>query len=154
MDRKTAIRELQGQLKWLLKQEKATPTGGRRAQTVMIACFQAVHEVGWRKAGWHDEWIHRWGFRRPLRDIRASYITQPGKRALRRLLELAITELESCVWKTTFAIGALPLAREYTKSTAAQKAALDRGRSRINTRRREERASWRESLKTRVSCSG
>ena len=72
-------------------------------------------------------------------------------RALRRLIELAVSELEACAWKAGFSIGALPFDREPRPLTAAQRRALGEGRNRANRQRREEREGRERALEVRLA---
>jgi hypothetical protein len=138
MNKQIIIRNLGRHLKSLSRKDQETVSDGYTAENVVVACFQVLHECGRSKQS-RDAWIDRQGFRKTLERIQRRYTKPKAKRAMKRLIELAITELEACSWRTQFSVGALPIDREPKPMTAAQREARRQNMTRLKAQQRAER---------------
>ena len=138
MKKKTILQNLRHHRRWVQKQPEAEPPedGTPRVENLMIGCVEIINCCGRSIRKWLDR---KDGRRAGLRQVKTGCATRRGSKVLRDLIDLAISELEACVWIDDLPVGALPLEKEPRPLSPAKRAALERATRAASERRRQER---------------
>ena len=128
---------------------------GERIRQVLAVCLYTL--VASSKPPIETElWIDRNDFRPIFRRIREKFTTRRGKRALKRLIDLTSSAVQSCTWKERVSIGDLPEMRPARRSrTKAEKKTISEGtngRPKSAAHRQALSASARKGLQWGEAC--
>ena len=134
MDKRTILLNLQHHAKWLKDQTQSTVDGGYLAANVMVGCVQILNCCGQSIRRWVDRDNGR---RKLLGRVQENYATQRGRKVLAKLIDLAVSAVEACIWTADFGADALPVQREPARRSGAHIRAMQEGKRRAREQRGE-----------------
>ena len=108
MNKRLVIRNLEHAKTWLEERLGKPSTIGDpwEAQNILVGCVQLANQCRQPVHAWVDR---RKGRRSALKRVRETHNTESGNRALRQLIDLTISAVQSCTWRDEFLTGALPI---------------------------------------------
>jgi len=153
MDKKTVLRNLLAQRKWVKDQLVSKGrTGGEasRAYNRMIGCLQTLRQCGQQGlTGWLDR--SRRGRRKAVANIQLECTSRKGSRALLDLVDLTVSAVSAASWVDDLWIGALPIRFQPAKITEAQREAARRNIGRLHRKQREAKRQYETALQDRIA---